>query len=322
MRQLCNVTVLLLLFGLTSCQNNGDKQTTMSPVKVKVLRVSSSEIDGTERFSGTVEEANSTSLSFSIMGTVKTVHVGLGDRVAKGQLIATVDPLSMQSSYDAAKASLEQAEDAYRRMKELYDKGSLPEIKWVEVQSKLQQAKSMEEVARKNLDDCKLYAPFSGIISEKMAEVGQNIMPGLPVVKLVTANQLKVKIAVPETEIAAIATGQKATITVSALNGRVFAGTVTEREDDDRGGEDGGPPDHDETHAELLQRPGTDDPPGAEKTQQEIAHHRGGQDQGQRQDHVQHALHELGELCDVVRRGDAQEEDEHRGDGRDTQRVP
>jgi len=229
MRQLCNVTVLLLLFGLTSCQNNGDKQTTMSPVKVKVLRVSSSEIDGTERFSGTVEEANSTSLSFSIMGTIKTVHVGLGDRVAKGQFIATVDPLSMQSSYDAAKASLEQAEDAYRRMKELYDKGSLPEIKWVEVQSKLQQAKSMEEVARKNLDDCKLYAPFSGIISEKMAEVGQNIMPGLPVVKLVTANQLKVKIAVPETEIAAIATGQKATITVSALNGRIFAGTVTEK---------------------------------------------------------------------------------------------
>lgn len=44
-----------------------------------------------------------------------------------------------------------------------------------------------------------------------------------------TANQLKVKIAVPETEIAAIATGQKATITVSALNGRVFAGTVTEK---------------------------------------------------------------------------------------------
>ena len=88
---------------------------------------------------------------------------------------------------------------------------------------------AIEEVARKNLDDCKLYAPFSGIISEKMAEVGQNIMPGLPVVKLVTANQLKVKIAVPETEIAAIATGQKATITVSALNGRVFAGTVTEK---------------------------------------------------------------------------------------------
>ena len=183
MRQLCNVTVLLLLFGLTSCQNNGDKQTTMSPVKVKVLRVFSSEIDGTERFSGTVEEANSTSLSFSIMGTVKTVHVGLGDRVAKGQLIATVDPLSMQSSYDAAKASLEQAEDAYRRMKELYDKGSLPEIKWVEMQSKLQQAKSMEEVARKNLDDCKGRAEYNagltgGQISDSQSAESEDCRSG------------------------------------------------------------------------------------------------------------------------------------------------
>lgn len=78
MRQLCNVTVLLLLFGLTSCQNNGDKQTTMSPVKVKVLRVSSSEIDGTERFSGTVEEANSTSLSFLIMGSGENGTCGFG----------------------------------------------------------------------------------------------------------------------------------------------------------------------------------------------------------------------------------------------------
>lgn len=40
-------------------------------------------------------------------------------------------------------------------------------MKWVEVQSKLQQAQSMEAVARKNLTDCQLYAPFSGVIAEK-----------------------------------------------------------------------------------------------------------------------------------------------------------
>ena len=38
-------------------------------------------------------------------------------------------------------------------------------MKWVEVQSKLQQAQSMEAVARKNLTDCQLYAPFSGVIA-------------------------------------------------------------------------------------------------------------------------------------------------------------
>lgn len=229
MKGFCNAMGLLLLCGLTGCRGNVDKQDTVAPVKVKVLRVVSSEMAGTESFSGTVEEANGTALSFSVMGTLKTLHVGLGDRVAKGQLLATVDPTSMQSSYDAARVALEQAEDAHRRMKELYDKGSLPEMKWVEVQSKLQQAKSMETVARKHLDDCKLYAPFGGIVSEKSAEVGQNLMPGLPVVKLVTAHQLKVKIAVPETEIGTMRIGQRASITVSALNGRAFEGVVTEK---------------------------------------------------------------------------------------------
>ena len=83
-----------------------------------------------------------------------------------------LDATSVRSSYDAAKAALVQAEDAYRRMEELHAKGSLPEIKWVEVQSKLQQARSMEEMARKNLKDCKLYAPFSGVIADKSVEVG------------------------------------------------------------------------------------------------------------------------------------------------------
>ncbi|EKU89625.1 efflux RND transporter periplasmic adaptor subunit [Bacteroides oleiciplenus] len=230
MKRLYYAMALLFPLALVGCrQGEGKQNSTVSPVKVKVAQVSTSEAGSTGRFSGTVEEANGTSLSFAVMGTVNTVHIGLGDRVAKGQLIATINPLSMQSAYDAAKAALGQAEDAYRRMKELYDKGSLPEIKWVEVQSKLQQAKSMEEVARKSLEDCKLYAPFSGIISEKLVEVGQNVIPGVPVARLVTANLLKVKIAVPETEIAAITTGQQAVITVPALGGRSFKGTVVEK---------------------------------------------------------------------------------------------
>ena len=89
-----------------------------------------------------------------------------------------------------------QAEDAFKRMKQLHDKGSLPEIKWVETQSQLQQAVSAENIARKNLGDCNLYAPFDGIISEKNAEIGQNAAPGMPIAKLVTTRVLNVKIRV------------------------------------------------------------------------------------------------------------------------------
>ena len=128
-----------------------------------------------------------------------------------------------------ARSTRHQAEDSFKRMKQLHDKGSLAEIKWVEAQSQLQQAVSAENIARKNLSDCNLYAPFDGIISEKNAEVGQNAAPGVPVVKLVTTHVLNVMISVPESEMAGIHVRQQARIQVQALDNRQFSGYVIEK---------------------------------------------------------------------------------------------
>lgn len=93
----------------------------------------------------------------------------------------------------------------------------------------MEQAQAAERIARKNLNDSRLYAPFNGVIAEKNVEAGQNVMPGMPVVKLVTVGRVKVKIAVPENEISHVSIGQPVTVRVSALNGAVFEGKVTER---------------------------------------------------------------------------------------------
>lgn len=198
-------------------------------VKVEIRQVGTVSVEGTGHFSGTVEEKNGTALSFATVGTIRTMNVRLGDRVSKGQLIGTLDDTSARSSHTAAQATLAQAEDAYRRMKELHDKGSLPEIKWVEIQSKLKQARSMETLAKKQLDDCRLTAPFAGIISSKTGEAGQNVMPGMAVAQLVSATGQQVKIAVPEAEIGNITVGQKASVAIPALKGKRYEATVTER---------------------------------------------------------------------------------------------
>lgn len=225
----CFVLAVSASLALAGCQVKEEKTGGPSPVRVKVMKVALSEQKTSGRFSGTVEEAAGTPLSFSVMGTVNAVSFRLGDRVEKGQLLASLDATSVRSSYDAAKAALVQAEDAYRRMKELHGKGSLPEIKWVEVQSKLQQARSMEEMARKNLKDCKLYVPFSGVIADKSVEVGQNVIPGMAVGKLLGVSRLKVKISMPESEIASVSLHQKAEIVVPALGSRRFSGMVSEK---------------------------------------------------------------------------------------------
>ena len=214
---------------LTGCQGEGMQSTGKEPVQVKVFQVSATSVDGTGHFSGTVEEKSGTALSFSSAGTLSTMNVRLGDRVHRGQTIATLDETSARSSHEAAQATLLQAEDAYRRMKTLHKKGSLADIKWVEVQSQLQQARSAEAVARKLLSDCRLVAPFDGVISDKSGEVGQTVLPGAAVARLVSTVGQQVRIAVPEGEIGDIAVGQKARIAVPALDGKVFQGTVTER---------------------------------------------------------------------------------------------
>ena len=220
---------LLVLLLLGGCQGEEIQKETVAPVRVEPLVVTAAVPAGTHRYSGTVEEESGTPLSFATAGTVQTVHIRLGQHVRAGQLIATLDSTSLQSSYHAARASLEQAEDAYRRMKTLHDRGSLADIKWVEVQSKVEQARSLEQLAAKSLRDARLYAPYAGVISEKSVEVGQNVLPGAPVARLAATSALKVRIAVPEAEIAGIAIGQEARMAVPALDGETFTGRVVER---------------------------------------------------------------------------------------------
>ena len=238
---LYGMAVMMLASSLfVSCGKKAEEQAKDEPVKVKEMIVGEGGLTadgsfngnnstGEVNYSGTVEEENGVSLSFSMGGTIKQLRVKVGDHVRRGQLIASVDPTSIKNTYDMAHSTRVQAEDAFKRMKQLHDKGSLPEIKWVEAQSQLQQAVSAENIARKNLGDCNLYAPFDGIISEKNAEVGQNAAPGMPIAKLVTTRVLNVKISVPESEMAGIHVRQRAKILVQALNGRWFNGYVIEK---------------------------------------------------------------------------------------------
>lgn len=229
MRKKDCLLVSVLVLGLCGCSKATDVPDKAEPVKVKVLKMGAASHQETLRFSGTVVEENGGSLSFPFMAQIDRIYVGVGSRVKKGQLIASANATSMKSAYQAAQASLRQAQDAWNRMKELHDRGSLADIKWVEVQSKLQQAKSMEEMARKNLNDCRLYAPYSGVIADKMAEVGQNVAPGSPVVRLVTGDDLAVKVSVPETEISEVYEGQSAQVCISALGDKYLQGKVSEK---------------------------------------------------------------------------------------------
>ena len=121
---------------------------------------------------------------------------------------------------------MDQANDALKRFKMLHDNGSLPEVQWVEIQSKVAQAKSQYEIAKKNLADCRLTAPVSGIIGKKLVGAGETALPSQAVVTILDISSVKVKVSIPEAEISGITASTPTTIAVEAAQATVSGGKI------------------------------------------------------------------------------------------------
>ncbi len=197
------------------------------PITVTTIKVKTEKVVTELRYSGTVEAYQSIPLNFQTTGTVQKVLVDAGDIVHTGQLLASLDPTDANSLYEITLSQYQQARDAYDRLKSVYDKGSLPEIKWVEMESKLEQAQSSLNLAKNNLGKCQLYAPVNGMVGQRNIEPGMSsISIAQAPLELVDIRQVYVKISVPENEVAKIIKGMKATFTVSALNDKEFKGEL------------------------------------------------------------------------------------------------
>ena len=223
--------LFLAVWSMTSigCTSSSKEERAVREIPVKTWTVSLREGVYTRSYIGEIEGESSSSLSFQVPGYVECIYVKEGQRVERGELLARLDETTLQSTYDAALSTLKQAEDAYARMEQLHKSGSLPEIKWVEVQSSLQQARSMEQIAKKNLKDVELRAPYSGIIAQKSIDTGSTVLPGVPAFKLMKIDWVNVNISVPENEVADVKMGADVTVTVAALGGKSFSGKITEK---------------------------------------------------------------------------------------------
>ena len=197
-----------------------------APTRVTTQVVSPGMVDNAQTYVGIVEEREATAVSFTGMGVVKRMLVNEGQAISKGQLIAEMDDTQARNVLSGAEAQMTQANDALARYKMLHDNGSLPEVQWVEIQSKVAQAKSQLEVAKKNLADCRLTAPVGGIIGKKLIGTGETALPSQAVVSILDISTVKVKVAVPEAEIGGINATTPTSIAVEAINGSYQGGRI------------------------------------------------------------------------------------------------
>ncbi len=248
--------VLFSVLVMTAC---GKKETTdtsppLRPVRFGTITQSGGEASHT--FSGTAQSSKEAKLSFKVNGTINQIAVKVGDRVKKGQTIASLDAIDYSVQYDLAVAQLKSAEtqiksakaqlinsrSAFQRVEKLYENNSLPLSEFEQAKTGFEAAESQYnaavaqvtasqkqvESAQNQVNYARLTAPFSGIVTAVEVEENELVGSGRVVAVLATETQPEVQVGIPEIFIASIRKGQTVDIQFSIFPNQVFKGTVNE----------------------------------------------------------------------------------------------
>lgn len=222
------LSALCLASTFSGCHNE-DKSKAVAPVRVTVLTVGGDKSSGSAiSYSGTIIASKTIDLSFQVSGTVMSIPVETGQFVKKGQLIVQIDETVYRNQYNAQLAQANLAKENYQRIAEVFKKGSIAEIKMIEARANFGQASSAAKATYQNILHTRLYASQSGYIGDKKIEAGATAGPGVPIVQLLDISPVKVNVAIPESEINNFKKGDKANVTVQALQNKQIAGVVDE----------------------------------------------------------------------------------------------
>lgn len=223
-RHIIFAAVMLILF--TGCIRR-TKAEHSAAVEVRTMVIAGSHDGISTSYIGTIKPSKESNITSRHEGRLKQVMVRQGAHVAEGQVIAIIESQSVISACNAARASLSEAEDAMKRVKRVHDANVVSDMKMVEIETKLQQAKAAAAAAEHALDECSIRAPFAGVVSDIITETGISVSPIDRIATIIDMHNAEIEFAVPESEISSFNIGDTATAEISAIGHTCQAVVIT-----------------------------------------------------------------------------------------------
>ncbi|MFH1857238.1 MAG: efflux RND transporter periplasmic adaptor subunit [Candidatus Omnitrophota bacterium] len=180
--------------------------------RVRVVSVKKENFEDVLPAMGTIRGYVETDLKFGINGSIQSFNFNSGDRVEKGEVIATLEQQDALIKQEYAQLKLEE----YQK---LYDIGAITE-------SKLKQVQLESELAKLELEKTTLRAPFNGVINNREAEQGKFITINDRIATFSSIDEVVAEIGIIEKDIEKIKLGQKVLIKVDAYQNMEFEGAV------------------------------------------------------------------------------------------------
>jgi RND family efflux transporter MFP subunit len=247
-RTLYSSLMIVTLAGLISCSGGNEMKIDTDlpagrqgekPIAVTLSTVSAA-TQPAILASGEVEALQTANISTRVMGRITNIFVKTGDRVSKGQLLARVWDEDIRAKRAQADAVIAEAEGAYAtaqkdfdRFNNLYKQQSATAkeldnvtLQYNSARARVAAAREMRSEVNAILSYSSLTAPFSGVVTQKLAEVGSIANPGMPILTIEENGIFQVSAAISESDISNIHLGEVASIQIKStgkcLDGRII----------------------------------------------------------------------------------------------------
>ncbi|UTF59775.1 efflux RND transporter periplasmic adaptor subunit [Gilvimarinus sp. DA14] len=240
-RLVAGAWLLSLWFVLTACTDADKPLEKPAPRLVDAARVEPANGASQVSLSGRVRAVERTVLSFEVGGEIKAIHVDVGDAVEQGQVLASLHAeryqlvlKQAQAQASEAKAALTEKELDYSRLKELQGQGFVSKANLDTAkaaldtaQSRYRSAQASVNIAERDVALTELKAPFSGSISERVAQPAQRVAPNEPVLEAISERGgFEVYTHVPEALVGKLRRGSEQQVLIPALSQEKLRATI------------------------------------------------------------------------------------------------
>ena len=227
-----------LLVTLAACSGGGEDERTWAEgagnederpeeaVPVDVIALERGTIESALRFSSTLEAERDVQVLAEAQRRVVELRVEEGDNVRAGALLIRLQDDEQRSALTKAEIELRQATREFNRQKSLFEQNLVSEQVFNDAASVFDQAEIAVDDARRNLTYTEVRAPFAGVVTERMVNVGDFVTLNQPLFRIIDFDSIVARIYVPQKELPSLAPELAARITADAVGGESLVGTV------------------------------------------------------------------------------------------------
>jgi membrane fusion protein, multidrug efflux system len=142
---------------------------------------------------GRVDAEESVSLSSEMPGTITKINVKVGDQISKGQVLAETDSRALQQSISDLQINSELVNQIYEKQKSLWDQKIGTEVQFLQAKAQKESMEKKMATLQEQVRMTKIVSPIDGTVDAIDIKLGQLTAPGMPAIRVVNFNNLKVK---------------------------------------------------------------------------------------------------------------------------------